>query len=428
MNHKLHKYMALLLLCGLMSGHSHVVNAAQTGSWQNSTAPIDESNPQAAMLAAEERFRQAEKDFTAAENAEAKAALSAGSQQNPATQNSNSYTAPVTSGDQQQPAAAASQTQAKKPATQRRQDIQTGTTPNYAGSPQTGYSGMWTEPGSGDVVTSVIAPSVPVQTTPVYPMIIEPVIGGSDWSGSSWNNGSQSWQGGNMGGAPGYMPPPPPGMGPGMNNPGMQTPPAPGYRPLRPHNPSIWQPGMQPPSGGQPGHMPPAWGQPGAVPPPPGSNPGVVPPRPGGQPGSMPPQNWGPGMPPSSNWQPGIPPQNQPGQKPPAWNPGNNWQPGFPPQNQPGQNPPNWNPGNSWQPGPGWQPGAMPPGRPPANQGWGFGNNFQPAPPPGGMPATMRPLPMTPAGTTWGAPRQGNAPGMFAPAGRPGPRGSHGGF
>lgn len=352
--------------------------AIQAQAAASPATPVDESSPQAAMLAAEERFRQAEKEFIASQNAEARAALGA----NATAPAQNSLTAPA-SRSVQRTAQPAAQTEAHGSESRRegaapkpeaaRQDAgrpdTRGSAPNFIGTPETGYSAIWTDPATGDNNISVIAPSVPTQTTPAYPMVIEPIVGGgNDWSGNWDGNaggGSANWGNSNWGNSwGGYQPPPfSPGYyppQPGMN--GHMPPFNPNYRPLRPNNPSLWQPGPgpypgpgmnQPPMAGNPGF------QPGWTPP---ANPGS--PWPGPNPNNPAIQPPLPGMPGSPN--PGNPAIQPPLPGMPGSFPG-----GFPPPAS-GNQPPNFNPG-----------GMQPPA--------GF---------PGGMPGAMRPLHGTPGG--WG--------------------------
>lgn len=236
--------------------------------------------------------------------------------------------------------------------------------PALHGSPETGYAGTWTDPATGDIITSVIAPT-PRQNDNYqnYPIIIEPDV--SNWNSSGYNRGVY-WDGNNpqwpttpdnpgWGGNPGFSPTPPPppsSMGPGMGMgmpgqnfyPSPQLPPNfhPGYRPLYPN------PGGRPPVGNGPNWSPgnkPGWNQ-GAGP---GWNPGWN-------------QGNNPGLNPGGNpaWNQGWNPGNQPGFNPgfnPGWNQGNN----------PGVNP-GWNQGNR----PGWNPGGGSwGGNPPGGNQWG---------------------------------------------------------
>lgn len=183
------------------------------------------------------------------------------------------------------------------------------------GSPATGYAGTWTDPATGDIMTSVIAPA-PQPPQQNYPMVIEPQVAGGSYYGGQ-QGGWQNWQtspdnpgypprsgviyGGNTNenqGAqhyPGWMPPYPGQPYPGFNPyPGMNYPPGwwagqsaghppfnPNYRPLTPPQGNIPQPGQFPGAPQQPGYNPP----PGNIPPT-GSNQGF------NNPGSL----WRPGM------------------------------------------------------------------------------------------------------------------------------------
>lgn len=234
---------------------------------------------------AENGFAQAEKELNQASQEFQKEAdqISKGLQQNGETSWSQASTA------------VPGQTPASPPADPRANALQ--------GSPQTGYAGTWTDPATGDVITSVIAPTAPpVQNSQNYPIIVEPQINGN--YGQSGQNSATGWtQWPTSPDNPGYPPqsvpynqPPPPGWHPyypGQPYPGFNpypypypqpypgyengsfTPPAyvpgipgssfppinPNYRPLRPTPPppsttgGIWQPGMIPP--GQPGSVPP---------------------------------------------------------------------------------------------------------------------------------------------------------------------------
>lgn len=189
------------------------------------------------------------------------------------------------------------------------------------GSPETGYAGTWTDPATGDIVTSVIAPR---RQQPSYqstmPIIVEPDI-------SSWGySGNQGWQGGygpqqgqswpqwpNNPGEPGY---------PGPGNPPSQYP---GPMPMRPMNPmapmgpSYAHPSLPP--GYQPGYRPlrpqphPGQGNPGGI-----WNPNMPawPSEPGGKP-QTPEFNipdWKPFPPANNQWAPNAPEYNIPGWKP----------------------------------------------------------------------------------------------------------------
>lgn len=220
--------------------------------------------------------------------------------------------------------------------------------PALQGSPETGYAGTWTDPATGDIITSVIAPTPQnTQNSQNYPIIIEPNVGSWDNSGNNgviWGGGlnpqwpttpdNPGWSN-NPGFQPPYPspnPPYPPAMGiPGQNYyPSPPLPPNfhPGYRPLNPPKPVI---GNRPPF--NPGMTPPP-------PPPPGGNWGSGPSN------SFPNQGWGPGTHPSPN------PGNFPNRPPNTGNfPNNGWN--RPPANG---NFPNNNWNNSWN-RPGNRPG-----------------------------------------------------------------------
>ena len=228
--------------------------------------------------------------------------------------------------------------------------------PALQGSPETGYAGTWTDPATGDIITSVIAPTPQnSQDSQNYPIIIEPNVGSWDNSG---NNGviyggglnpqwpttpdNPGWSN-NPGFQPPYPspnPPFPPAMGIPWQNyyPSPALPPNfhPGYRPLKPPKPVIgngpsFNPGMTPPGGNwgsgpsSPGPNPgnnqwgPSWGN-GTKPP---SNPGNFPNRPPNA-GNFPNNSW------NNGWN--QPPSN--GQLPNnGWN--NNWN--GPSNHRPGQ-------------------------------------------------------------------------------------------
>ncbi|MDE5832254.1 MAG: hypothetical protein K2H64_04600 [Desulfovibrio sp.] len=145
--------------------------------------------------------------------------------------------------------------------------------PPLVGSPETGYAGTWTDPATGDIVTSVIAPA-PRQTDSYSqtPIVIQPDIGSWNYSGSaSSQTGNYQWPA--APGSPGYpesapnynvAPPPPSQYYPqhpgGYYPPTRPNPPAgvqPGYRPLRPNPVGGWQQGgangPYPPQGAYPG-------------------------------------------------------------------------------------------------------------------------------------------------------------------------------
>ena len=283
-------------------------------SWQSTPPPLDEENPQAALNQANKRFQKAEEDFSAAEKREANAALNQASKSIPAPSAANPESPSV-----QQPA------QTQDP---REQALQ--------GSPETGYAGTWKEPGTGDIITSVIAPTAPSTSSQYqnYPIIVEPQVSGTNWSGSGngwsdesngWNSSWPQWPGypGNNG-YPVYPPSsssssPYPGPGhwrpypqPPMHPPFNPQPPfPPGYRPLRP---------MHPGSGGvagTPGVMPNPEFPSNPVMPPSGQNP--FPPNSGPGPQQPP---WG-GNGPATPSIPGYnPPAIIPGYNPPAVIPG----------------------------------------------------------------------------------------------------------
>lgn len=260
------------------------------------------------------------------------------------------------------------------------------------GSPETGYAGTWTDPATGDIITSVIAPTPPQNqgNAQSWPIVVEPNVS-PDW-GSGWSNGyyggSDYWpQWPNNPGNPGYGTPPPPPphyqphpypyppqpVAPMPALPGNFQP---GYRPLHPGAP-------RPPMAGNPNH--PVWGNPPAGAP----WPGQLPMQPGNAPG------WGGApMPPAGNWPPQPPQNSWGGNQPPQ---GSNW----PMRPMPGGN---LNPANPW-------PGQIPPA---------------PAPGMGANPPGFKPLPMAPAGTQWG--NSGSRPGAGRPHGMFGGPGSRGGF
>lgn len=273
----------------------------------------DMGSASSAMKAAEKEFKEAEDDFVRSSQANPAQKTGTHSWSDVATQISPSTSGQVTPKSMSDPA-----------------------NPALHGSPQTGYAGTWTDPATGDIITSVIAPT-PRQNdySQNYPIIIEPNVGSWNSGGGSgviWNGNNPQWPttpdnpgwGNNQGWGnnPGAMPPPPPG--PGMAYPGQNfypSPPLPpnfhpGYRPLVPNQPS------RPPAGnGQ------NWGQGNN----PGWNQGITP-------------GWNPG------WNQGNNPGFQPGSNRPGWNPGANpgWNPGAN-QGFPGGNRPGWNPGgNGW--------------------------------------------------------------------------------
>lgn len=320
---------AFLLAAGPASSS---VNAASGAS------PL--SGAEAGLGAAEKQFEQAEKQF---ENG-------VPAKEDKAAHNSAQKNGRMSWSEANNPQTATQQAQPQNQADPRSQALQ--------GSPETGYSGTWRDPATGDIITSVIAPRPPQgQNYQNYPIVVEPNVGG-DWGYSGggydtgWNGGYPQWPVGpeNPGYGPfpgpvppGPMPPPPPPMQmPNASNGFMPLPPPPdfnpGYRPLRP------QPGGQPWQPGNPGvPKPPQWGQPGfnpGMPGQPGFNPGVPKPPQWGQPSN-------PGMPP----QPGAPRPPQWGQ--PGFNPGMPGQPGFNPGGpRAPQNPSMWRPGqDNWHGG-----------------------------------------------------------------------------
>lgn len=334
--------LALLLSCPAMSWAAEQAGGVRSSASQ--AAPINESNPQEALLAAEKRFEEAEKDFN-----------KGASQADPAT-GSGSSISRTTPGS-------GIQTNSTRPYYEDPR-IQA-----YQGSPETGYAGTWSDPATGDIITSVIAPSPQYSNGQAqnYPIVIEPQVYGTGWSGSDTSSsGSSSWQGGWQNDSPqwpghpgdnGYPPPPPP---PPASNPGLSGYPSygpfPGYVPNNPVPPF--------PTGHRPLR--------------PTAGPGMMP-NPGGPgPSGMPGQPGYPGVPPTTGW----PPSYQPA-PPNAWQPNAPGTPGWvPPSNQPA-------PPNAWQPKP---------QRPPS--GWRPGGGFQPIHPiqvPGAQP-----FPMTPGGASWG--------------------------
>lgn len=365
-------------------------------SWQAAPRPLDEENPQAALVQAGKRFQQAEAAFAAAENEEAKSALNPGrgnSVQGAVSSSPASSAQPAASAS---PGAASGQSPAAKPAapTTGQPSVQS-TYPSQAadpraqalqGSPETGYSGTWTDPANGDIITSVIAPT-PQPTygqSQNYPIIIEPQV--SEWGSSNWNSGSSDstgwqsdwpqWEG--YPGNPGYPVPPMPGSHPWHRPqpsvrpmpippgapPNYPEPPfPPGYRPLRPGTPhGIWMPG----DGGYPGAPV------SPYPPSPGANP----------PPMQPPYNGG-----QFQMPPGVP--NIPGYNSPPWatnqplgyNPLKPWlYPQPPASNGPG-NKPAPPTGGQFPTGPA-NPGLQPPGPLPNGPAPGF---QQPSMRPSGM-------------------------------------------
>lgn len=197
------------------------------------------------------------------------------------------------------------------------------------GSPETGYAGTWTDPATGDIITSVIAPTPRPDSYQSTPIIVEPQIAPS-WGGYS-NSGWQqnSW--------------PVTPDSPGYPDPGFQQPPSaggPGF------NPNQWGSGYYPPQGGNynPGFKPPQ-----------NFNPNYRPLRP--QPGhpQQPPQNgaiWQPNRPVYPSEGGAMPPQ--PEYNIPGWKP-------FPPENNQAVPPYGRPPQAGFQPQPeynipGWKP------------------------------------------------------------------------
>lgn len=238
------------------------------------------------------------------------------------------------------------------------------------GSPETGYAGTWKDPATGDIMTSVIAPA-PRQDNvqQAYPIIVEPQVSGSGWyqgnsgwapvwngSGSGWQQPPGNWpQWPGYPGDSGYLPPPPPPPAPNMR------PVPPGVPPNQPYNPDF------------PTYNPynPSW-----TPFPPPEHPGYRPLRPNN------PSIWKPGQP----WNPGQPGQNTgPGQRPFPSGPG--WGQNTPPPNNNGFNPVPGRPAPGWTQGqhghnPGHAPGFRPLPMRPGGQTWGGGTG---APQPGGF-------------------------------------------
>lgn len=366
-----------------------------TPSWDSTPTPMDEENPQSALYQAKRRFQQAEKDFTVAENREANAALNQPQSATPAPATASQTGA---AGTTQTPSARATPV----PTAQAQTTLPQSADPRadaMQGSPETGYSGTWKDPATGDIITSVIAPTPQITNGQYqnYPIIIEPQVSGSDWSGNgsdnNWSDGSTGWnshwpQWPGYPGDNGYpVSPPPqrpgrpwPGSGNWQPHPVMPPPPnvmppfPPGYRPLRP---------MAPFSGGVPGVpgvMPnpnfpsnPVLPPPGVAPFPPSGNPGPV----------MPPQSWKPG-----GWQPGPMPSGggwKPGAMPPAAAPSI---PGYnPPAIIPGYNPPAVIPGYTPMPTPGAGAGFP---VSPANPGIQPRGELLNGPGPGFQPSSMR--------------------------------------
>lgn len=274
------------------------------------------------------------------------------------------------------------------------------------GSPETGYAGTWTDPATGDVITSVIAPAPRPDQNQNYPIIIEPQVSGGNYGGNYNQNWSQ-WQ-------------------TSPDNPGYPDNYA--YTGRQRHSSNQHYPGWMPPYPGQP--------YPGFNPYP-GMNypPGWWQHQGNANWGSNGPNNFHPGYRPltppqaNQNWnRPQWPGQNQPlpPNQAPSWgqNPGNSWRPN-------GNMPPMQNSGNVWWP----SQGNTPPIQNSGNLGWsnqgGMASGVQN---PGGLwqpgmtlPAAPNrpgpaPIPLRPAGNTWNnSPFAPKAPagGMF---GHPGTR------
>lgn len=304
------------------------------------------------MTAAAQSMSAAAKDFQAAEEEFNKAAGANSSQTNTQVPFTN-----LSQRSAQDPARA--YTGSAAPA----RSMTDPANPALHGSPETGWAGTWTDPQTGDIITSVIAPSPSnnSQAGQQYPIIVEPNVGSwgsSGGSGIAWDGQTGPWQttpdNPGWGNPPGAPNPPPGGFNtpPGVPNvpsaipspeqfwpgqpfyPHPNLPPNfnPGYRPLHPPAPGHWQnppnaPGMTPGWGVFPGQNPPpggAGGWQGSGPNswrPPQNGIGFNPPPGGGWQGSgpgswRPPQNGtgfnpGPGIPPS--WQRAQPPQGGPG-------------------------------------------------------------------------------------------------------------------
>lgn len=334
---------ALCPIC-VDGGKHYVARAAETPAEDMSAA-------NSAMQGAEKDFQQAEKDFNQA--MQTTSAQKTGTQSWSEASGQTSSSTSVTPKKMSDPA-----------------------NPSLYGSPETGYAGTWTDSATGDIITSVIAPTPPAtQNSQNYPIVVEPNVG--DWgysgnSGGNWSGGYPQWpvSPDNPGygtyppvqGPPFTPPPGPGGFGPNF----YPSPPLPdnfhpGYRPLRPNGP------MNRPNQ------------------PPFSQPGFAPwtPHPGNQwqpgfngwngnaqfpnPGQNPPGNW-------NNGSPGFPNQgfNNPVPRPPANNPsflpGNGWNQGYPGFNRPA------GPNNGNNPAGGWRPGA---GNPGFNHPSGWGHPSQ---------------------------------------------------
>lgn len=273
-------------------------SAAPRTSWSQTVPPAKENNPQEDILAAEKRFEEAQKEFN-----HGNAAASAQTQ--PRVQTPR-------------------QTPKRSSAVQRRADSNIQV---YNGSPETGYAGTWTDPVTGDTVTSVIAPTPRTTTSQMqnYPIIIEPQVSGAGWYGYDSSGSQQDWpQWPGHPGDNGYPPSPAPAPAPSFppsNQPGPAYGPFPGYVPNNPVPP--FSPGYRPL---RPGSA--AWPGNGGLPPqPPSNNPGWPPSY---QP--APPNAWQPNSPGTPGW---VPPSYQPA-------PPNAWQPNKPPSG--------WRPGGGFRP------------------------------------------------------------------------------
>ena len=330
------KTLFLYMFLGLLTfaGPSHAMGGAADASQTAQT-------PEAAMKAAQQDLKQAAEDFSAGQK-------TAQGQVNGQTPLSEALNA-----GQNGASANASQPDPRNQALQ--------------GSPETGYAGTWTDPATGDVITSVISPTPPPPTQN-YPMVIEPQVSGGNYYGGSSGVYERNWsQWPTSPDNPGY-----PSYGNQQNPPQGQH--YPGWMPPYPGQP---YPGFNP----YPGmNYPPGWWQHQA-------------PGPGYH-GNFPPQgNFNP------NYRPLTPPQ------PPAQGGPGSMQPSWPAQNRPpsGAMQPAWPGNNPGATGNGglWQPGMTPPAAP-----------------------TQPQLPMRPGGHTWGNP----GPGQGMPRGAFGHPGAPGGF
>lgn len=295
---RLARAFAVMAIVSLPAGiASSALAADRTGS-------IDKA--QADLLRAEKQFERTSREFGSQEQNPGQAPA-----RNPAQSNSSQLNGQLSWSE------ASSGGQPAQPAPR----VPDPSAEALRGSPETGYAGTWTDPATGDIITSVIAPKPSAnQNAQSYPIIIEPQVDGGDWGAYDYGYGGgyggwPQWptSPAGPGYGPGFGPSPYPGPhGQGFNPPpppGMIHPPLgqfpgpshPGYRPLRPNPPPFGPgqtPGMTPPPGSwQHGMMPP--------PPPPGGgwNPGMNPPPPPNNPGSL----WRPGMndpmgPPPGHW------------------------------------------------------------------------------------------------------------------------------